>query len=173
MNLLPEAARLRAEIESVRESTRAEDFAAAGAVMIAMMIDTDIRFEAPELRRFGTWADGYAATEPEPPSPELRELLGRLAELQPLFLEHVLAQFTGYEPDLPALAAQAERLVLAVGTDSSKDLPFQTTAALAARLGLPLTELPGGHLGAVERPTQFGSALKPLLDANTGLVPPQ
>jgi pimeloyl-ACP methyl ester carboxylesterase len=173
MNLLPEAARLRAEIESVRESARAEDFAAAGAAMIAMMIDTDIRFEAPGLRRFGTWADGYADTEPEPPTPELRELLGRLGELQPVFLEHVLAQFTGYEPDLPALAAQAERLVLAVGIDSSKDLPFQTTAALASRLGLPLTELPGGHLGSVERPTQFGSALKPLLNASTDLVPPQ
>lgn len=173
MSLLPEAARLRAEIASVRESARAGDFAAAGAAMAAMMIDTDIRFDAPALRRFGTWADGYADTAPEPPTPELLELIGRLGDLQPLFFEHVLAQFTGYEPDLPALATQAERLVVAVGVDSRQDLPFQTTAALASRLGLPLTELPGGHLGSVERPTQFGSALRSLLNANSGHVPPQ
>lgn len=173
VNLLPEAASLRAEIESVRASARAGDFAAAGATMTAMMIDTAIRSEAPPLRRFGSWADGYADTAPEPPTPELLELFGRLGELQPVFLEHVLAQFTGYEPDLPALAAQAERLVLAVGIDSGKDLPFQTAAALGSRLGLPLTELPGGHLGSVERPTQFAEALKSLLNANSGHVPPQ
>jgi pimeloyl-ACP methyl ester carboxylesterase len=173
VSLLPEAGRLRAEIESVRASARAGDFAAAGATMTAMMIDTDIRAEAPPLRRFGSWADDYADTAPEPPTPELLALFGRLGELQPVFFEHVLAPFTGYGPDLPALAAQAERLVLAVGIDSGKDLPFQTAAALASRLGLPLTELPGGHLGSVERPTQFAAALKSLLSANSGHVPPQ
>jgi len=173
VNLLPEAESLRAAIASVRASARAGDFAAAGAAMTAMMIDTDIRCEAPAPRRFGTWADDYAGTAPEPPTPELLELFGRLGELQPMFLEHVLAQFTAYEPDLPALAAQAERLVLAVGADSGRDLPFQTTAALATRLGLPLTELPGGHLGAVERPTQFAAALKSLLNANRSSVTTQ
>lgn len=165
MSLLPEAARLRDEIAAVRESARADDFAAAGAAMAAMMIDTDIRFAAPSLRHFGTWPEGYAGTEPEPPTPELLELFGRLGDLQPLFLEHVLVPFTGHEPDLAALAAQAERLVLAVGIDSRRDLPFQTTAALATRLSLPLTELPGGHLGSVQRPTQFAGALKELLNA--------
>ncbi|GAA2157818.1 MULTISPECIES: alpha/beta fold hydrolase [Glycomyces] len=173
MNLLPEAERLRAEMASVRASARAEDFAEAAVTITATMVDTDIRFEAPALRRFGTWADGYADTAPEPPNPELLELLGRLGELQPVFLGHMLVPFTGYEPDLPALAAQAERLVLAVGVDSHKDLPFQTTAALASRLGLPVAELPGGHLGSVDRPTQFAEALKSLLNANSGHVPPQ
>jgi pimeloyl-ACP methyl ester carboxylesterase len=173
VSLLPEAERLRAEIASARDTARAGDVAAAGAALAAMMIDTDIKSEAPPLRRFGSWADGYADTAPEPPTPELLELFGRLGELQPVFFEHVLAQFTGYEPDLPALAAQAERLILAVGVDSGKDLPFQTTAALASRLGLPITELPGGHLGSVERPTQFAAALKHLLSANSDHVPPQ
>jgi pimeloyl-ACP methyl ester carboxylesterase len=173
MSLLPEAERLRAEIASARDAARAGDFAAAGGALAAMMIDTDIRSAATPLRRFGSWADEYADTAPEPPTPELLELFGRLGELQPVFFEHVLAQFTGYEPDLPALAAQAERLILAVGIDSGKDLPFQTAAALASRLGLPLTELPGGHLGSVERPTQFAAALKSLLSANSGHVPPQ
>jgi pimeloyl-ACP methyl ester carboxylesterase len=173
VNLLPEAARLRSILAEVRESARAGDFEAARKLMTELMIDTDIRFPASALRRFGDWPDGYAGTRPEPPTPELLELFGRLADLQPLFLEHVLVQFTGYEPDLTALAAHAERLVLAVGADSGRDLPFQTAAALAARLGLPLTEFPGGHLGPVERPTQFAGALKALLDASAGLVPPQ
>jgi pimeloyl-ACP methyl ester carboxylesterase len=173
MRLLPEAARLRAELESVRDLARAADLAGAGAALVALMIDTDIRFEAPAVRRFGAWADGYADTAPEPPTPELLELMGRLGELQPLFLEHMLVQFTCCEPDLAVLEAQAGRLVLAVGVDSRSDLPFQTTAALASRLGLPLTELPGGHLGSVERPTQFGSALRTLLNESIGHVPPQ
>ncbi|GAA2135476.1 alpha/beta fold hydrolase [Glycomyces algeriensis] len=167
---LPEAARLRAEMASVRESARAGDFAAAGAAMTAMMIDTDVRFAAPALRRFGSWPEGYAGTAPEPPTPELLELFGRLGDLQPLFLEHMLVQFTGYEPDLTALAAQSERLVLAVGVDSRADLPFQTTAALASHLGLPLAELPSGHLGSVERPTQFAGALRALLNATRNHV---
>ncbi|WP_205325484.1 alpha/beta fold hydrolase [Glycomyces sp. YM15] len=173
VHLLPEAARLRAELGSVRDRARAEDFAGAGAALAALMIDTNIRFEAPAVRRFGTWADDYAGTAPEAPTPELLELMGRLSELQPLFLEHMLVQFTGCEPDLAALEAQADRLIPAVGVDSRKDLPFQTTAALASRLGLPLTELPGGHLGSVDRPTQFGSALGSLLNESIGLVPPQ
>jgi hypothetical protein len=37
-------------------------------------------------------------------------------------------------------------------------------AALATRLGLSLTELPGGHLGPIERPTQFAGALRALLE---------
>ncbi|MFG3341244.1 alpha/beta fold hydrolase [Glycomyces sp. NPDC048151] len=171
VNLLPEAARLRAEIASVREAARAGDFAGAGAIMAATMVDTGIRFEPPSLRRFGTWAEHYADTAPEPPTPELLELFGRLGDLQPLFLEHVLVQFTGYDPDLAGLAAHADRLVLAAGIDSRSDLPFQTAAALASRLGLPLTELPGGHLGSVERPTQFAEALKALLDASMSRVP--
>ncbi|MDA1361836.1 alpha/beta hydrolase [Glycomyces luteolus] len=173
VHLLPEAARLLAEIKAVREMARAENFAGAGTAMAALMIDTDIRFEAPAVRQFGSWTEGYADTASESPTPELLELIGRLGDLQPLFLEHVLVQFTGYEPDLAALEAQADRLFLAVGIDSRKDLPFQTAAALASRLGLPLTELPGGHLGSVERPTQFGGALKALLSASSDHVPPQ
>lgn len=173
VNLVPEAARLRAAIESVRESARAGDFAAAAATMAALMIDTDIRFEAPALRRFGTWPEGYADTAPEPPTPELVELFGRLGDLQPLFLEHVLVQFTGHDPDLPAVKAQDGKLVVAAGIDSRGDLPYQTAAALSDRLGLPLTELPGGHLGPIERPAQFSKALKTLLNQGFTHVPAQ
>lgn len=173
VNLLPEAARLREALAEVRESARAENFAQAGTRMGELMIDTDIQYPAPEVRRFGAWPDGYAETAPESPTPELLALFGRLGDLQPLFLEHVLVPFTGHEPDVPALAAQAERLVVAVGTDSRRDLPFQTASALAARLGLPLTEFPGGHLGPVERPTQFAAALKALLDVSVDRVPRQ
>ena len=74
--------------------------------------------------------------------------MGRLGDLQPLFMEHMLVQFTGYEPDLPALEAHADRLVIAVGVDSRKDLPFQTTARTrlivnldaARRIGLSFPE---------------------------------
>lgn len=164
LDLLPDAERHRAAIASVREASRAEGSDAAQALMTKAMGALDTGGESPDLRHPGDWLDGYAETRPEPPTPALMELFSRLGESQPAFLERMLVPFTGYEPDLAALGAVASRLVPAAGVDSRGQLPYRTAAALATRLGLPLTELPGGHLGPVERPTQYADALKALLE---------
>jgi hypothetical protein len=117
------------------------------------------------LRHFGTWLDGYAGTEPEPPAPELAPVLARLSALQPAFLEHVLVPFTSHVPDPDGLHAVAAKLIPAAGIDSRGQLPYRAATALATALGHPLTELPGGHLGAVERPRLFAEALEALLNA--------
>ncbi|MDG4862162.1 alpha/beta hydrolase, partial [Streptomyces sp. T-3] len=137
----------------------------AGRLMSAGVLAEHPGAEPVPLRHFGTWLDGYADTEPEPPAPELAAVFARLGDLQPAFLEHVLVPFTTHAPDPDALRAHAAKLVPAAGIDSRGQLPYRAAAALAATLGLPLTEFPGGHLGPVERPRMVAEALKSLLDA--------
>ncbi|GAA0585070.1 alpha/beta hydrolase [Paractinoplanes ferrugineus] len=162
--LLPDSARHRSALEAVRTAARTDGPAAAAKLMTAAMTLPGTDATPAELHHPGDWLDGYAGTHPEPPDPELLELFTRLADLQPVFLEHVLIPFTTGELDLTALEAASARLVPAAGIDSRGQLPYRAAAALAGRLGLPLTELPGGHLGPVERPTQFAHALRALLD---------
>lgn len=163
VNLLPDAAHHRAALESVRAASRTRGVAEAQALMTTAMTAPGTDTEPPELRRTGDWLDGYADTEPEPPAPALVELFTSLGDLQPVMLEHILLPFTTHEVDLSALEARTSRLLPVVGIDSRGQLPYRTAAALATRLGLPLTEFPGGHLGPVERPAQFAEALKALL----------
>ncbi|TWF95943.1 hypothetical protein [Saccharopolyspora dendranthemae] len=92
-------------------------------------------------------------------------MLAQAADLQQLFLEHVLVPFTTVEVDLPALAAAGSRLVPVAGIDSRGQLAHRAASALATGLGQALVEFPGGHLGPVERPTQVAHALRALLAA--------
>ncbi|GAA1460278.1 alpha/beta hydrolase [Nocardiopsis exhalans] len=167
VNLLPDAARHRAALASVRAAARDRGLEEAQELMTTAMTapgpDPVQEADLPRLQRAGAWTDGYAGTGPEPLSPELAELLTRLGELQGIMLEHILLPFTTHEPDLSVLGAHSDQLVPVAGVDSPGQLPYRAAAALAARLGLPLTELPGGHLGPVERPTQFADALRELL----------
>ncbi|WP_260337716.1 alpha/beta fold hydrolase [Phytomonospora endophytica] len=163
LGLLPEATSLREAIEAVRAAARTGDMDEAARLMTATMTTPG---EAPvdfELRHPGDWLDGYADTTPEPPTPQLLELFATLGALQPLFLEHVLVPFTTNDVDPDALKAAGSRLVPVAGIDSRGQLPYRAAAALAAGLGVPLTELPGGHLGPVERPGQFAAALAALV----------
>ncbi|MFJ9418077.1 alpha/beta fold hydrolase [Streptomyces sp. NPDC101227] len=93
----------------------------------------------------------------------IRELMERLAANEPFFLEHELCEVTAYEPDTDALRKAADRLLIGVGRDSLRQMPGRTGAALAARLGLEVTELPGGHSGYVEDGGAFAARLAELL----------
>jgi pimeloyl-ACP methyl ester carboxylesterase len=168
VTLLPDAAHHRAALEAVRAAARTGGPAAAAQLMTTVMASRSDGGTPVKLRHCGDWLDGYADTHPEPPAPELLELFTRLAGLQPLFLEHILIPFTTGEVDLAALSAASARLVPVAGIDSRGQLPYRAAAALATRLGLPLTELPGGHLGPVERPAQLARALRSLLDEHRG-----
>ncbi len=92
--------------------------------------------------------------------PEIVEMAPRMYANQPFFLEHVLVPFTGSTPDVPALRAAADRLVLAAGEDSR---PIPALHGPAARLsdltGAPFTEFPGGHVGCAEHPAPFATRL--------------
>lgn len=164
LGLLPDAGSHRDAFEAVRTAARTQGLGEAARLMTETMTALEPGIHAPDLRHPGDWLDGYAETLPEPPTPELLELLTRLGEYQPLFLEHILVPFATGEIDLAAIGAAGTRLVPVAGIDSRGYLPYRAAAALATRLGLPLNEFPGGHLGPIERPTQVAGALRAVLE---------
>ncbi|WP_433386747.1 alpha/beta fold hydrolase [Micromonospora sp. KLBMP9576] len=164
LGLLPDAGRHRDALEAVRTAARTRRMDEAARLMAETMTALKPGTDSPDLRHPGDWLDGYTETLPEPPTPELLELLSLLSELQPLFLEHILIPFTTSEVNLAALGAAGPRLVPVAGVDSRGQLPYRAAAALATGLELPLNELPGGHLGPIERPAQFAGALRALIE---------
>lgn len=79
---------------------------------------------------------------------------------------------TAFVPDLEALRAERDRLVLAVGASTGEALTARTTQALAAALGTAPVEFPGGHGGFAtgdpthpEDPVAFARRLEEVLAA--------
>jgi acetyltransferase/esterase len=82
------------------------------------------------------------------------------------WMEHELRQYPRVELDLAALAAHAERIVLAGGRDSQNQLPYQPNRVLEKLLGCEIVNLPGGHLGFLSSPSEFAKALIDALKDN-------
>jgi pimeloyl-ACP methyl ester carboxylesterase len=110
---------------------------------------------------------GTGMPDPPPPGVELpppvAEMLDRFGRNTGFFLEHELRQFTSYLPDVPALHAVADRIVLAGGVDSDGYLPYRPGSALADRLGAEVVRMPGGHLGYMTDPVEFAATLREVL----------
>jgi pimeloyl-ACP methyl ester carboxylesterase len=100
----------------------------------------------------------------EPP-PAVREMLGRMAHNVPFWLEHELRQYIRHVPDLDALAAGRDRLVLASGVESRGLLPYRPNEVLSDRLGLDVVEFPGDHLGYLRHPVEFAATLRAVLSS--------
>jgi pimeloyl-ACP methyl ester carboxylesterase len=81
------------------------------------------------------------------------------------WMEHELCQYPRVELDVDALAAHADRLVLAGGRESRGHLPYLPNEVLAKNLGLDILELPGGHIGCVARHAEFATELMNALAA--------
>jgi pimeloyl-ACP methyl ester carboxylesterase len=95
--------------------------------------------------------------------PHVVELLGRLRANQGYWIEHELRQYPRYEPDLGALKAVVDRLVLAGGTDGRHLFPYRPNLVLAERLGVEVVDFPGDHTGYVSRPAEFAVRLVDVL----------
>ncbi|SDC94636.1 alpha/beta fold hydrolase [Glycomyces harbinensis] len=77
-----------------------------------------------------------------------------------------------YEYDVDALRAASTRIVLGVGADSGETLAARAPRALAERLGIEPTVLPGDHAaylggeyGQTGKPDEFAAALREVLSA--------
>ncbi|RKT88480.1 Pimeloyl-ACP methyl ester carboxylesterase [Saccharopolyspora antimicrobica] len=145
VELLPDAPQHRALFREVRETYLRDGVAAAMGVLAA-----------------GTSGGDNA---PEPAEPQHTEAMDRMVANLPVFLEHILAQFTAHVPDLDALSSRADRLVLAAGRDSAGQLLRRPAEHIAQRTGAGFAEFPGGHVGATERPAEFAAALHRTLEA--------
>jgi pimeloyl-ACP methyl ester carboxylesterase len=93
------------------------------------------------------------AADPQPPSAEVVATSDR-------FFRHGLLPIALYQPDISALEAAPTRLIVAGGTASKGEFPQRTAAALAERLGSPLIDFPGGHVGFVSDPKEFAAVLQ-------------
>ncbi|WP_369383899.1 alpha/beta fold hydrolase [Streptomyces sp. cg36] len=86
------------------------------------------------------------------------------------FLAHMLRPSTRFRPDLPALAPVVDRLTIGGGRDSRTHAVHRPAVALAGRLGLPLVEFPGGHVGYAKWADEFASVLREALSSYTRTV---
>ncbi|QCB92221.1 alpha/beta fold hydrolase [Cellulomonas shaoxiangyii] len=140
LDLLPDAAAHHARTALVVETFRAHGAAAAwGAFMGA-----------------AGWDDDAAG----PPATGDDEQLEREGAR---FFLHELTWTTTWVPDVAAVRAGAGRVVVGLGVDSGALETAATSAALADRLGVPLTAFPGEHTGFLEQPEAFTDRLRAVL----------
>jgi clorobiocin biosynthesis protein CloN7 len=147
IELLPDSARLRAEIQDIYDTSR------AGRVDEAMG-----KFMA---HAGAGGAPGGGAGGPRwEPSPEQ---LARMRATTSHFLDHLIRPTTGYRPDIAALRAARARIVVAAGAASKGQLANRASVSLADRLGTPVVEFPGDHGGFLAFPEQFARLLDEIL----------
>jgi len=149
MQLLPDAQRWRATFDDIYETYRAE-----GAF--------------PAMAKFGAAVEEGGPKYSEemqqtPPTPEAQEMMGRMVGNFDLFLAHEIRPISGYVPDVDALRNVPTRIVSAVGETSGEQAARRAAVALAERLGIHVTSLPGGHGGWGSDPQEFAERLHELL----------
>ena len=81
----------------------------------------------------------------------------------PFFVGRIVPSFMSYVPDVDALAALSDRLVLAAGEESVDELTYRPAALLAERFGTELQHFPGGHIGLTTHSAEFGDVLRKVL----------
>lgn len=79
------------------------------------------------------------------------------------WMDHELRQYPMAPVDLAALRAHKDHLVLACGRDGRETMPYKPNVVLGEKLGLPVVEFPGGHVGYATHPDAFAAQLTGLL----------
>ncbi|GHC39443.1 alpha/beta fold hydrolase [Streptomyces cinnamoneus] len=98
------------------------------------------------------------------PAPSLPEA----TDNSEFFLSHVMLPSTRCVPDVTALAAVADRVVMAGGRESRTYDVQRPVAVLAQQLDRELVEFPGGHAGYAKHPEPFAAQLAGIL---AGVLP--
>ncbi|WP_201298159.1 alpha/beta fold hydrolase [Nocardia sp. CY41] len=143
--LLPDAEKWLAFLDGVHERSKTEGTPAAMAEFAAGI---GLRIAAPPA---------------EPLPPEAVAMVGRIQQNLVFWMEHELRQYPRYAPDLAALRASSDRLVLGIGRESRDTFPAFPNAALAKELGLELVEFAGDHVGYRSAPDEFAARLDDIL----------
>jgi pimeloyl-ACP methyl ester carboxylesterase len=76
------------------------------------------------------------------------------------WFEHELSQYPAVDLDLFALKLCSELIMPMVGQESCGYPAHEATVALAKSLGRDVMALPGGHLGFLSQPAEFGRELR-------------
>jgi len=147
IDLLPDRAQVRAQIQDVYDTYRADGPDQAMPKFMAHAGLGDPPGQEP----------GAPAWEPTP------EQVATMRAATEVFLAHLLRPTTNYRPDIGALRAAEPRIVVAVGATSKGQLAPRSAQALADQLGTPAAEFPGDHGGFLALPAQFAQVLHQLL----------
>jgi pimeloyl-ACP methyl ester carboxylesterase len=145
MELLPDAEKWRNEFQAIYDLYGTEGvFAAMG------------RFGAAVEEGGPKYSEEMAQM---PQTPESQEMMARMAGNFDLFIAHEIRQNGGYQPDIETLRAAPIRIVSAAGETSQEQGARRAAMALAERLEIPVTYLPGGHGGWGSDPQEFADRL--------------
>ncbi len=144
IELLPDAEQQRAQAQDVYETFRREGQGPAW-MKFARLVAPD--FDPAEM---------FAAQGP--PTPEAIANGARM-------LGHQLLPTSLYRPDLAALRAVSDRIVVGVGATSAGQVANRTAHALAEHLDQSVVEFPGHHEGFVSDPEPFAAKLEEVLQA--------
>jgi pimeloyl-ACP methyl ester carboxylesterase len=140
LELLPDAAEQRAQVDDIVETFHAHG---VGAAWMKFMANAGFDI-------------GDVPPPPVKPSPQDVADSAR-------FFDHELRPTTRYVPDIPALTASPARIVVGVGEDSGHLVTHRTSTALASRLGSVPVEFPGDHGGFLGEPEKFAARLTEVL----------
>src|SRR6266568_7675772 len=151
MEILPDAERGRAAFDDISETYRAEGVFPAMGKFGAMVEEGGPKY-SEEMQQ-------------TPPTPESEEMMGRMTGNFDLFIAHELQPIMRYVPDVDILRNAPTRIVAAVGETSGEQGARRATIALAERLGIAVTYLPGAHGGWGADPQEFAERLDEVLRA--------
>lgn len=146
--LLPDAAEYRARAQAAYDAYRRDG---VGAGMLTFLGNAGLQAPPPP--------DGAHAAKP--PS-EAMQHMARNAEH---FLAHRVRQIGSYVPDLAALQAVSDRIVIGLGVETYGMLP-ECAHILAERLHSEVVEFPGDHGGFSSDPPAFANRLDALFSQN-------
>jgi pimeloyl-ACP methyl ester carboxylesterase len=153
LELLPDAAQVRAGFDDVIETYRTEGVFPAMGKFGALVEEGGPKY-SEEMQKI-------------PPTPESQEMFARMSANFDLFLTHEILRISRYVPDFDALRSALgnghTRIVSAAGETSGDQSPCRAAVALAERLGIPVSYLPGGHGGWGSDPQEFADRLHGLL----------
>ena len=155
IELLPDREQMRAQIQGIYDTYRADG---ADKAMAEFMAHAGLG-EAPGQEA------GAPRWEPSP------EQVATMRAATDMFLAHLLRPTTHYRPDLEALRAASTRIVVAAGATSKGQLAHRSAVTLADRLGTPVVEFPGDHAGFMVLPKQCAQVLDQVLTHGAGQGP--
>jgi pimeloyl-ACP methyl ester carboxylesterase len=149
MELLPDAARWREVFDDIYATYRSEGvFPAMG------------KFGAVVEEGGPKYSEEMAQREPSPAEQEMGARMGANFEL---FIAHEILPIGGYVPDIEALKIASTRVVSVAGETSGEQAACRAAKALAERLGVDVTYMPGSHGGWGSDPQVFADRVHEIL----------
>ena len=149
MELLPDAERWRGIFAGIGEAFRTDGvFAAMG------------KFGAAVEEGGPKYSEEMQQADAPPPDPEMMQrMMGNFEH----FIANEIQPIGAYVPDIDVLSNVPTRVVVAGGQTSGEQGAYRAAVALAARLGIELTSLPGAHGGWGSDPQEFADRLDAVL----------